>query len=190
MRSLIVALTALSLTALAAPAGAVTCIGFDGLTAGTTAGVGPLMSTPGGILSLQNFQDASGTWSSAGLATIVVSNFAAGSPSQEVHLDGINLAANASPVSMAAKFHYADFGGNVNLGINGVLANVDDFSDIGVLTVFGYFQGMVGDVTVTVTRTDVMGFHFGTVKLEALAGTPISIWGAGGEDLIIDHFCW
>ncbi len=188
MRSLIVATAAFS--CFAGSAVAETCFDFDGLTPGTTATVGPLVSTPTGNVSLQPFQDAGGTWHSGGSVEVVASNHAQATPSQELWLRNISFVANPDPDSVEAKFAYADFGGNVNLGVNGVILNLADLSDIGPLTASGNYAATVGGVEVRVTRVNMFSFHFGDVSLIAPAGTVIDTFGVGGAELFIDHFCW
>jgi hypothetical protein len=126
------------------------------------------------------FQWSNGTWTSGGIATVVNGGQAQGS-GQEVNLNNINIRfifAAVQPVS--ATFKYADWGGNVNLGINGTLSNRGDLSELN--------GSVVNGVLILVTRTDVPGGHYGTV---ALIGQSSSIerFGVGGQEFWADDIC-
>ncbi len=184
MRSLIVALIALSLAAFAAPAAA-SCLNFEPLPAGTSSGVGPLLSLPDGNVRLVPFQTGAGTIVTTGAGTIVASNNAGGSPTQELRHNNINIQVNPIPDVL-----YADFGNNVNLRVNGAFANLNDLSDVGSLVGPGTFVGTLGGVTVTVTRTTMLGFHFGAVSLDANEGRVIEVFAVGGQEFFTDDICW
>lgn len=178
MRLIALAFALSAATALATPAYA-SCLEMEGPPPGTTAGVGPLVTLPDGIVSLRPFLSSIGFVSN--IATIVVSNFAAGSPVQEMNLNNINLRVRPTPPVTTAKFAYADFGGTVNLGVNGVLVPAADMSAM---------PSPIGGITVAVTRTNMFGFHFGTVTLTGSAANPITDFAAGGQEFLIDSVCW
>lgn len=190
MRSLVIAFTAFSLCAFAAPAAA-SCLDFDTLTPGTAAGVGPLMTLPDGTVRLNPFLPMAGPPVTTGTATVVNSTWSAGTPPNELWLNNINLVVNADPDVTYAKFNYADYGGSVNFGVNGVVLTAADLSALGTLSGPGTFTTTVAGVTVTITRTDVPpSYHFGTVTLTAPAGVLIDNFGVGGQEFFVDHVCW
>lgn len=177
-------LRALALVAAAAtvtPAAA-TCMNMQAPAPGTSWGVGPMVTFADGIVRLRGFQWMSGIITTAGVATAVVSNHASGSPTQELNLNNINLVVRTLSAPTMAKFNYADFGGNVNLMVNGAGSNTGDL-DASPAT--------LGGVAVTVTRTNMFGFHFGTVYLDGSAtGTTIDRFGMGGQEFFVDDVCW
>lgn len=189
MRSLIIAFTALSLGAFAAPAAA-SCLEFTALTPGTSAGVGPLLTLPDGNVRLEPFTTGGGSVVTTGTATVVNSNWAAGSPPNELQLTNINLVVNPIPDVVEAKFRYADWGGNVNFGVNGVVANVADLSDLGTLVSPGVYQGTLAGIDLEITRTNMAGFHFGIVYMTAPIGMLIQNFGVGGQEFFVDDICW
>ena len=158
---------------------AASCLDFDGTPAGTTAGVGPLLALPDGNVSLRRFFWLGGGSTVGGVATVVASNFAAGSLPHELNLNNINLRVDVitAAATTTAAFNYAEFGGNVNLRVNGVLANVNDFSAV---------PAFLGGAAVVVTRIDVFGFHFGTVTITG----NLTDFSLGGQELHIDDLCW
>jgi len=174
MNALTRALLLLALSALTTQAGAV-CLRMEAPPPGTTAGVGPLLALPEGNVSLRPFLHT--FWDAGGTSTIVVSNFAGGSPVQENNLNNITLVVVPTAGANVATFAYADFGGNVNLRVNGALANLPDLSAA---------PAVLGGVNVTVTRINLLGFHFGTVTLNG----NINMFGVGGQELFVDDVCW
>jgi len=170
-------LRTLLLTAACAAPAAASCLKMEGPAPGTTAGVGPLVALPDGNVNLVPFQWSSGIWTAAGVATIVVSNWAAGSPVQEMNLNNISLQVLPAPAVATATFNYADFGGNVNLRVNGALANVADLSAV---------PAVLGGVGVVVTRINLFGYHFGTVTLNGV----INGFTVGGQEFFVDDVCW
>lgn len=178
MRLLALALALVTSLALATTAHA-SCLDMEGPPPGTTAGVGPLLTLPDGQVSLRPFLSAIGFI--AGMGTIVVSNHANGTPVQEMNLNNINLVVQPNPPVTVADFVYADFGGDVNLGINGALVRRPDLSAM---------PAAIAGVNVAVTRINLFGFHFGTVTLTGTATNPIKSFGVGGQEFFVDDVCW
>lgn len=174
-------LTLLTLIAALSTPAAASCLRMEGPPPGSAAGVGPLLVLADGNVGLRPFQWSSGVWTAAGISTIVVSNYAAGSPVQENNLNNINLNVRPIPAVATAKFRYADFGGNVNLRVNGVQSNTADLSGS---------PAMLGGVNVTVTRINLFGYHFGAVTLTAPAGAAINQFAVGGQEFFVDDVCW
>ena len=169
------ALTAL-LAAFASPAAAICPMDMEAPSPGSSAGVGPLVTLPDGVVSLTPFN---GTFF-GGIATIVVSNYAGGSVVQEMNLNNINFRVQATPAVETATFEYADLGGTTNLMVNGVWLALADLS---------MAPAMMGGVNVTVTRFAIPGGHNGTVTLTANT-SPINRFAVGGQEFFIDDVCW
>ncbi len=181
MKTITHALALLAITAIITPVAAA-CLHMERPAPGTTAGVGPLPPHPAGNVSLRGFRWLPSGGTMAGFSTIVVSNYTAGSPVQEMNLNNISLAVAPTVGTMVASFAYADFGGNVNLWVNGVLSNTADLS--------GAPASMAG-VNVNITRIAMFGYHFGTVTLDGTAtNTVLSSFGVGGQEFFVDEVCW
>lgn len=170
-------LCVLALSASAASSAAASCLDFEGPAPGTSAGVGPLLSLPDGDVFLRRFFWLPVGSTVLGVATVVASNHAAGSVSQELQLNNINLRVVPLKAANIATFNYADFGGNVNLWCNGVLSNTNDLSAA---------PAVLGGCSVAVTRINMFGFHFGTVTLTG----NITEFGLGGQEFFADDVCW
>lgn len=175
MRLLSLALALFATAAVGTTAAHASCLDMEGPPAGTTAGVGPLLTLPDGQVSLRAFLSAIGFI--PGTGTIVASNHANGTPVQELNLNNVNIAVQPTPAVNSADFAYADFGGDVNLAVNGVLLRRADLS---------FMPAVIGGVNVAVTRVNLFGFHFGTVTL---TGT-INQFAVGGQEFFVDDVCW
>jgi|JI10StandDraft_1071094.scaffolds.fasta_scaffold53811_4 hypothetical protein len=169
---------ALALAASASSAAA-SCLDFDSTPAGTAQGVGPVVALPDGNVSLRRFFWLGGGSTVAGVATVVASNWAAGSAPHELNLNNINLRVDVitAAATTTATFNYADFGGNVNLRVNGVLANVNDLSGV---------PAFLGGAAVAVTRINMFGYHFGTVMITG----ALTDFAVGGQEFYVDDVCW
>ncbi len=176
MNAIARALSLLAVLLFAAPASA-TCLHMESPPVGTAYGVGAVLPIPGANVRFRPFQWAGGLWTAAGTATIVASNHANGSPVQEMNLNNINLSVAPKKGANQVTFNYADFGGNVNLAVNGVLVNRADLS---------FVPAVIGGANVTVTRVGMFGFHFGTVTMTG----NIMQFALGGQEFFADDVCW
>jgi len=104
--------------------------------------------------------------------TKVQSNGDAGGSDKEMWLNNINLSFDFGFVPIeGVSLQYGEYGGNVNLEINGDLHNVEDFS---------LLNGMnIGGVTVTVVDAGSKGALF--------AIGPVNSFSIGGQELAIDN---
>lgn len=158
----------------------ITCNAFEPYPLGSTYPVGTNQTFNNIFAELTAFQWSNGIWTNAGIAVIEDGLMAQGS-GQEVELNNINYRLIfEDPKPYAATFKYADFGGNVNLGINGTLSNVNDMSDLN--------GSIVNGVLITVTRTEVFGGHYGTVALISI-GEELERFGFGGQEFWSDDVC-
>jgi hypothetical protein len=130
------------------------------------------------LTELVGFEGRNGVMFFAGTATAVNSNHANGS-GQELNLTNINLRYTFDfDQPYIVILRYKDTRGDINLGINGILTNTDDLSDL---------NGMnIGGVEIIVTRYDdpIVGHH-GTVTLVG----PIEKFGIGGQVFWVDDIC-
>ncbi|MEZ4468792.1 MAG: hypothetical protein R3F43_31280 [bacterium] len=89
--------------------------------------MGPLATFPDGNVFLRPFLNGAG-WTSLGGSTIYVSGYAGGSPVQERGLNNINLHVHPTVGVTSATFACADFGGNINMRVNGGFISTGDLS--------------------------------------------------------------
>ncbi len=157
---------------------ATTTYDFSSLAAGTNYLWGDVINTPTATLEMKKFQYANGTWTDAGVATVVSSTMANGSATKELDVDSIMVQVDPSSAATSATFLYADLGGQINLGVNGVHANEPDFDDLD--------GDSIGNCTITVTETAFAGGVRGRVTITPDAGYSIDKFGFGGVNLHVD----
>ena len=163
-----------STTALAANA----IYNFTSLASGTTYVVGDVVNAADATIELTRFQWDDGTWTAAGIATVVTSTTAAGSPTKELNLNNIMVRVIPDTPATSATYKYADLGGNVNLGVNGDHRNVGD-----LIALDGT---VVGNCDITVTQVAIAGGHRGVVTITPQAGFDIDMFGVGGQEFYVD----
>ena len=120
------------------------------------------------------FQWGNGTWTSGGFAR-VESGWLAGGTGQEMQVNNIILGFAITSPLPGLDLHFGEYGGNLNIEINGVFKNFDNFADINGRN--------IGGVQVWVLN----GFGNDTGKL-TLVGA-INSFSIGGQELWIDHIC-
>lgn len=167
------------------------CETFDTLIVGSQLSVyflNPVYSNtwqpPNGDFWANRFVWADGTSTDKGFAQ-VDNGGRAGGTGNEVQINNINLSfgANMGQVLRRIKFSFGEYGGNLNIIINGQLINFSNFKEI--------HGQLIGGVRVNVISggdgndTGEIEFY-GTIKDQRWWG-HISI---GGQELWIDDFCW
>jgi plastocyanin len=157
-------------------AGSKVCLPFDKLSPpGPSYAVGDSFTEEAVTLNAKPFQWSDGTDFSGGKATQVSSNLAHGSLSKEMQLNNITLAADFSSATVQTlTVAYGEYGGNVNLWLNGSLANTNDFGDLDGTA--------LGGVAIKVIPTTP---EYGEIQLTGI----ISQFGIGGQELFIDDLC-
>lgn len=155
-----------------------TVFDFSTIAAGTNFVWGDVMNTPTATIEMKKFQFANGVWTDAGVATVVSSTMASGSATKELNVDSIMVQVVPDTSATSATFLYADLGGQINLGVNGVHANEPDFLDLDGLT--------IGNCDITVTETGFAGGIRGRVTITPQNGFDIDKFGIGGQDIHID----
>ncbi|MGH1343773.1 MAG: hypothetical protein ACRBN8_19610 [Nannocystales bacterium] len=162
-------------------AAATYCYDLSGPAVGTTYAVGDSLTPTGATAEFKRFQWDSGTWFAGGSAEIVANN-AAGGVASELNLNNINLRIIPDTPAYTASYKYADFGGNMNLGVNGDLRNTND-----LMTVDGT---VVGGCDVEVTQTNFVGLQVGEVEIICAAPEEIEMFGIGGQEFFVDDICF
>lgn len=165
----------------AKPAAAQVCYDFEVLAAGTSYVVGDVVTTPDSTITLNSFQWDDGTWTNGGQATVVGSNNASGSPSQELNLNNINLRMFAHMPPNEVRFRYANMGGNVNFAVNGEFVNVANLSVLAGTT--------VGGCLIDVVFVAGMAGERGRVRITPIAADAVAVVAVGGQEFYVDDFC-
>lgn len=147
---------------------------FEDLTLGTTYHVLDTFTTSGVPVTVKAFQWSNGVWTNGGHTTVENGGRAGGS-GNEMNVNNVNLDFG-TPVSVSGcSLLFGEYGGNVNVEINGDFRNVFNFSDLNGLT--------IGEVHVTVVNG--FGNDKGSLHLTGL----ISQFAIGGQELWIDPEC-
>lgn len=143
---------------------------FEDLILGTEYKVGDIFTTRGTPVTVKPFQYSGGGWTADGYTKVVNLGLAGGSDN-EMNANNVNLDFGI-PVSVSGcSLLFGEYGGNINVEINGDFRNVPDFSDLNGLT--------IGGVQVTVVD---LGSSKGSLKL---VGT-INQFAIGGQELWLD----
>jgi hypothetical protein len=151
------------------------CVGFEGLTLGTTYHVGDSFVDAGVLITAQPFVWSSGTPTSNGYAQVGNAGLAGGS-GLEMQVNNINLAFDfGQPLLYGLSLDFGEYGGNLNIDVNGDFRNFENFVDIHGL--------VIGGVKVIV----VNGLGNDTGRLFLFG--PIQSFFVGGQELWIDDVC-
>lgn len=150
-----------------------TCVDFDALAEGETYQVGDSFVASGVTITGRPFIFSNGTPTENGFARIE-SGGQAGGTGQDVQVNNINLAFAFPTPWPALSLRFGEFGGNLNVEINGDFRNIDNFADINGL--------QIGGVNVTViTGAD----NRGMLNVNGV----VNAFAIGGQELWIDDVC-
>ncbi len=144
-------------------------VDFEDMTPATY-NVGNSFTTSGVVVTAEQFQWSGGTWYAGGYAQIQSSTNAGGA-GYEVFANNINLSFDFGPCD-GVSLMFADLGGNINLQINGSLANVEDFS---------LLPATLGGTSIFTTPGNT-----GALFVIGVVGT-INSFEIGGQELAIDN---
>lgn len=147
-------------------------LNFEDLTLGNTYYVGNTFTTAGVTVSAADFQWDSGTWFSGGFAYIGNAGWAGGA-NNELGINNINLDFDFGPITYLT-LNFGEYGGNLNININGVFTNFENFSEIN-----GNIYGGV-----LVSATNGFGNDQGVLTL---SGGTINSFALGGQELWVDN---
>lgn len=153
------------------------CIDFEALPVTKEYAVNEAFSEDGITMTVERFLFSNGTTTSAGMAVVDDAN-KAGHLGNDLALVNANLRVGVD-CAERIRLHFGDYGGIVNLLLNGTPLIGDDLSD---------FDGMtVGSLTISVTQGTVAG---GVIGVLEIWGGPITEFGIGGQEFWIDHLCY
>jgi hypothetical protein len=149
------------------------CVDFEDLTPGTVYNVTDSFADSGVTVTAAPFQWSGGTWTSAGFTDVDTGNLAGGLGSDmEVNNLTLEFAFGRSVEDL--RFLFGEYGGNINLTINGDFKNESDFSVL---------HGQIVGGTLVEVLSSPTGF--GVVRI---TGT-VNSFSVGGQELWIDDVC-
>jgi len=154
------------------------CVDFEDPAPGSMYVVGDTFPDSGADVNARQFEWSNGTWTSSGNMLVDSASWCdSGGSGQNLTLNNIN-AEIIFPVSIdnGLTINIGEYGGNVNLMINGIHENKPTFGDM---------PPSVGGVTVTCTGAACTGGGTGVLRLE---GVINSIY-IGGQEFCIDDVC-
>jgi hypothetical protein len=158
----------------AAPAPTGSCVDFEGLNPGNSYVVGQAFVDSAVVVFVHPFEFSSGTIFSDGHARVDNQNLAGGS-GLDVNANNVNLRFEFAAPLAGLRFRFGEYGGNLNIRINGDFRNVANFIDINGLTIGG----------VAVSVVNGLGNDAGWVRLSG----PIYGFSVGGQELWLDDLC-
>lgn len=153
---------------------ALACATFDDLEPGMEYPVGKTFLTPDFSVTVDLFAFEDGSSKRTGLAS-VTSEESEGGYGSQVQARGVNLIFNLSSVPSQLSFLFGEYGGNLNMHVNGDFRNFENFADLDGL--------VVGGTKVAVLKG--YGNDFGYLQLSG----AIRSFAVGGQDLWIDNVC-
>lgn len=152
------------------------CIDFEDLAVRSRYTVGQTFVSGGTLVSMGPFFFVEGQSTSQGAAQID-QNTQAGGSGKDVSVNNINLTFGFDSPLEGVTINYGDYGGTVNLEINGDLAIASSLFDLNKTT--------VGDVRVSVTPDPATNNQTG---IATLSGT-IKRFSLGGQEFWLDDVC-
>ncbi|HEX3480798.1 MAG TPA: hypothetical protein VHT91_37530 [Kofleriaceae bacterium] len=156
-----------------------TCYNFSSFAG--TFGVGDAVMAADATVNFQQFQWSSGIWTAGGIASVVTSTWAGGTPVNELNLNNILMRVTPNTPSAGVNYRYADLGGNVNFGVNGDFRNVLDLDTLD--------GTVVGGCDIMVTRTNFPGGYRGIVEIMPQPGVMVDRFSVGGQEFFVDDVC-
>ena len=152
------------------------CIKFTNQTAGSDFNVGTIISSCDTDIMVEQFQWGNGTWTSSGTARVDDRNYAKGS-GNDINARNVNLNFLYDHPLDKITFKFAEFGGNINIKINGDFKNINDMISLNGTS--------VGNVQITINANQDGNNWYGEAILEGV----INEFVIGGQELWLDNIC-
>jgi subtilisin family serine protease len=158
----------------ATPTGLTACLDFEDLALGTRYHFGDVFTTSGVPITVTQFVWGNGIATTTGSPQVVALGRAGGS-GNEIGANNSNLDFNFGGSIDQLSLLFGEYGGNLNIDINGDFRNFGNFADINGQTIGG----------VTVSVVNGLGNDKGSLTLSG----AISSFALGGQELWIDNVC-
>ncbi len=153
------------------------CVNFEQQALSTVYHLGESFSEGGAQLEFVDFYWGNNAPATSG-ESVIENQSRAGHLGQDLRLDNISVKVDFGSIKGLILF-FGESGGNINLELNGVLVNYDNFANTSAAITAAGITG--------ITATVVNGFGHDKGYLE-LIGT-INEFVIGGQELWIDHIC-
>ncbi|MDY6834936.1 MAG: hypothetical protein SVY53_09090 [Chloroflexota bacterium] len=147
-------------------------LAFEDLHLGTQYAVGAIFASSGIPIEVKPFQQSNNQWTELGHSIVGNSQKANGS-GNELNINNVNLDFDLCAPATYLTLQFGEYGGNLNIEINGEFRNITNFDEINGDT--------IGDVDVTVANGH--GNDNGTLTLIGY----IQQFAIGGQELYIDN---
>jgi len=155
----------------ACPSAAIGTIDFEDPPLGTVYYVGDTFTDSGYTMTIAPFQWGNGQMTSNGFARIDDQGLAGGS-GQDINTNNVNLSFDLGDPVHKLTLNFGEYGGNLNIEINGAFVNFQNFTDINGTT--------IGNVSVSVVNGS--GNDIGQLTLDG----NIETFSIGGQELWLD----
>jgi hypothetical protein len=149
-------------------------IDFEDLSLAQRYHDGNTFNSSGVTVTVKPFQWGNGQWSSGGYAEVENRHMAGGS-GQDMQVNNVNLDFGFDGRRNNLDFKLGEYGGNLNIEVNGDFENFNDFADID--------GDVIGGVNVSFTVSFSDGHNYGGTL--TLSG-EINSFAVGGQELWID----
>ena len=149
------------------------CIDFESLTPGTIYHVTDSFFDSGVSISAEPFQWSGGTWTSAGSSDVQTLNLGGGT-GLDLGVNNINLNFDFGRDVEDLRLLFGEYGGNINLTINGDFRNEPNFDVL--------HGQIVGGTLVEVLNSPT---GLGVIRITGV----VSSFSVGGQELWIDDVC-
>ncbi|MHC4069326.1 MAG: PEP-CTERM sorting domain-containing protein [Planctomycetota bacterium] len=166
--------TAAAAIAVSVKVASATTIDFEDLAFGTVYNVGDSFATAGIQITGEEFFWLPSGSTTGGSVTVGNGGIAGGAGLELGLINNINLRFNFGATLDALVLQYGEFGGNINLDINGTLVNVQNFADI---------APVVAGTSVFALDTGTPGQSTGSLFIIG----NINSFAIGGQELAIDN---
>jgi hypothetical protein len=151
------------------------CVDFEDLAPGSTYFVGDVFVDSGIPVSVEPFVWSDGTVFPEGHATVGNASLAGGW-GLDINTNNVNLAFHFGGVPLKDLFFdFGEYGGNLNIEVNGDFRNFQNFANIDGLVIGGTQVKVIGG----------MGNDSGRVFLFG----PVEAFSVGGQELWLDNVC-
>jgi hypothetical protein len=147
---------------------------MEDLTLGATYYVGDTFTSSDVDVNVERFQWSNGTWTSSGYAQVDDAGLAGGT-GQDVQVNNVNLNFGFGCILLKLSLLFGEYGGNLNININGDFRNFNNFADINGIA--------IGGVNVSVVNGN--GNDTGRLTLTGI----IKSFAVGGQELWLDDIC-
>lgn len=149
------------------------CVGFEDLQLGTVYNVPGTFASSGTTITTSAFRWTNGTWTSAGFAEVDDGGLSGGT-GYDLEVNNITVNFDFGRPVENLRLFFGEYGGNVNLSINGEFKNVLDLDELD--------EQMVGGTLVEVSLSPT------GLGILVINGT-VNSFSIGGQELWIDDIC-